>query len=60
MTRCRKNSTLNSDNVQEIMDKAQAVNGGQLPQGAGNTDDAFAGDWQQAVLNWIEGGASCN
>jgi hypothetical protein len=37
-----------------------AINGGQLPQGAGATDDAFPGDWQQKVLNWIEGGASCN
>lgn len=37
-----------------------AINGGQLPQGAGPTNDAFAGDWQQAVSNWVEGGASCN
>lgn len=37
-----------------------AVQGGPLPSGAGNTDDAFAGNWEEAVNAWVEGGMSCN
>jgi len=44
-----------------------AVNGGVLPQGAGNTDRAFGSsqatamsEWETAVRAWVAGGASCN
>lgn len=44
-----------------------AVEGGPLPQMAGNTDNAFGtnreaarNEWERAVINWVEGGASCD
>lgn len=37
-----------------------AVEGGPLPLGRGNTDDAFDGDWEATVTAWFDDGMHCN